>query len=174
MSPSLRPHGLQCAGFLCPPLPPGVCSHSWPLSRWCRLTAFCPWVLQWREHHYRHLSLLVNYPFTLWMFRFDEMGTFSLILLKHSLFFSVGSASLSFEKKSLPNQDDSLSFLNLFLKEYVFIWLPRILAAVHGIFFTCSMWDLVPWPEFEPRPLALGTRNFSHWPPGMSPHLFYF
>ena len=35
MSDSLQPHGLQHARLLCPPLSPGVCSNSCPLSRWC-------------------------------------------------------------------------------------------------------------------------------------------
>ena len=26
-----------------------------------------------------------------------------------------------------------------------------------------SRWDLVPWPEMEPRTLALGTQSLSHW-----------
>ena len=38
MSSSLLPHGLFHAGVLCPPLSPGVCSNSCPLSRWCHLT----------------------------------------------------------------------------------------------------------------------------------------
>ena len=25
------------------------------------------------------------------------------------------------------------------------------------------MWDLVPWPGFEPKALALGTQGLSHW-----------
>ena len=28
------------------------------------------------------------------------------------------------------------------------------------------MWDLVPWPGIEPRPLALGARSLSHWTKG--------
>ena len=28
---------------------------------------------------------------------------------------------------------------------------------------TCNIWDLVPWPEIEPRPSSLGAWNFSHW-----------
>ena len=35
MSKSLQPHGLQHARLSCPPLSPGVCSGSCPLSRWC-------------------------------------------------------------------------------------------------------------------------------------------
>ena len=31
-------HGLQTTSLLCPPLSPGVCSNSCPLSRWCYLT----------------------------------------------------------------------------------------------------------------------------------------
>ena len=29
--------------------------------------------------------------------------------------------------------------------------------------FSCSMWDLVPWPEIEHGPPALGAWNLSHW-----------
>ena len=36
--PTLRPHGLQRARLLCPPLSPGVWSDLCPLSRWCYLT----------------------------------------------------------------------------------------------------------------------------------------
>ena len=35
VSNSLRPHGLQHARLLCPPLFPGVCSNLCPLSQWC-------------------------------------------------------------------------------------------------------------------------------------------
>ena len=35
MSNSLQPHALQQARLLCPPLSPGVCSNSCPLSQWC-------------------------------------------------------------------------------------------------------------------------------------------
>ena len=34
----LWPHGLQRTRVLCPPLSPGVCSNSWPLSQWCHPT----------------------------------------------------------------------------------------------------------------------------------------
>ena len=29
--------------------------------------------------------------------------------------------------------------------------------------FSCSMWDLVPWPLMEPGPLALVLWSLSHW-----------
>ena len=35
---ALQPRGLQHIRSLCPPLSPGVCSNSCPLSRWCYLT----------------------------------------------------------------------------------------------------------------------------------------
>ena len=38
MSDSLWPRGLQNTGLLSPPLSPGVCSNSCPLSRWCHPT----------------------------------------------------------------------------------------------------------------------------------------
>ena len=36
--PTLQPHGLQHARLPCPSPSPGVCSNSWPLSRWCHPT----------------------------------------------------------------------------------------------------------------------------------------
>ena len=38
VSDSLRPHGLKHARPPCPSPPPGVCSNSYPLSRWCHPT----------------------------------------------------------------------------------------------------------------------------------------
>ena len=38
LSHSLPPHGLQHVRLLCPPLFPGVCSNSCPLSQWYYLT----------------------------------------------------------------------------------------------------------------------------------------
>ena len=38
MFDSLWPHGLQDTWLPCPSLPPGVCSHSCPLSQWCHPT----------------------------------------------------------------------------------------------------------------------------------------
>ena len=34
MSDSLWPHGLRSSGLLCPPVSPGICSNSGPLSWW--------------------------------------------------------------------------------------------------------------------------------------------
>ena len=56
-----------------------------------------------------------------------------------------------------------------FVFKYLFIWLLRVLVEAHGIFvaphriFSCSMWDLVPWPGIECGAPALGARTLSHW-----------
>ena len=50
-----------------------------------------------------------------------------------------------------------------FLNKYVLIWLYPVLVVAHEIFFSCSMWDLVPWTEIKPGPPALGTWSLSHW-----------
>ena len=42
MSNSLQPYGLQLARLPCPPLSPGVCSKSRPLSQWRYLTITTP------------------------------------------------------------------------------------------------------------------------------------
>ena len=48
---------------------------------------------------------------------------------------------------------------------YIYMWLYQVLVAAHEI-FSCSMWDLVSWPEIEPRPPALGALSLSHWTTG--------
>ena len=40
--------------------------------------------------------------------------------------------------------------------------------------FSCSMWDLVPWPRMEPRPLALGLWSLGHWTTREVPPFFFF
>ena len=38
----------------------------------------------------------------------------------------------------------------------------RVLITAHRT-FSCSMWDLVPWPGMESGPPALEAQSFSHW-----------
>ena len=46
---------------------------------------------------------------------------------------------------------------------YLF-WLGQVLVVACRIFdFHCGRWDLVPWPEIEPRPPALGAQSLSCW-----------
>ena len=40
---------------------------------------------------------------------------------------------------------------------------------------SCAMWDLVPLPVIEPRPLpALGAQSLSHWTTGEVPGFVFF
>lgn len=45
---------------------------------------------------------------------------------------------------------------------YLFIWLSLIFIVAYGI-FSCSLWDLVPWPGIERGPPVLGMKSLSHW-----------
>ena len=47
----------------------------------------------------------------------------------------------------------SFFFLN---NIYLFTWLFWVLVVASGI-FSCGTWDLVPWPEVEPRTPRIGT-----------------
>ena len=38
----------------------------------------------------------------------------------------------------------------------------------------CSVWDLVPWPEIEPGPPALGAQSLSPWTTREVPNLICF
>ena len=60
-----------------------------------------------------------------------------------------------------------------FLFYLVIFWLHWALVAAYSSLwhegsFSCSMWDLVPWPGIEPWPLALGAQSLSHWATGGS------
>ena len=65
-------------------------------------------------------------------------------------------------------------------KNYLFIWLCQVLVAACVIsvfteacgFFSCGMWDLVPWPGIELRPPALGAQSLSHWTTRDVPSIF--
>ena len=62
-------------------------------------------------------------------------------------------------------------FLISFLK-YLFIWLCQVLASAFRLFhcvmwiLSFGMWDLVPLPGTEPRPLALGAWILATEPQG--------
>ena len=47
------------------------------------------------------------------------------------------------------------------LKDGFFSFFLIIYLAVLGL--SCSMWDLVPWPEIKLKPSALGAQSPSHW-----------
>ena len=57
----------------------------------------------------------------------------------------------------MPSYTQFFKIIYLFI--YLFIWLSLIFIVVYGI-FSCSMWDLVPWPRIEP---VLGMKSLSHW-----------
>ena len=62
----------------------------------------------------------------------------------------------------------------LFFKNiYLCIWLCRVLVAACRI-FSCSLWDLVPWPGIKPRAPAVGARSLSHWTTREAPRSFVF
>ena len=67
-----------------------------------------------------------------------------------------------------------LKFFFFFFNIYL-LWLCQVLFVAHGIFvstcgiFSCGVWDLVPWPEIQPGPHALGVWSLATGPPGKSP-----
>ena len=74
---------------------------------------------------------------------------------------------------SLPRVSDSLGFgrpdnLHFFKKDYLFLF---ILSA-QGL--SCNMWDLVPWPGVEPRPLHWEHGVLATGPPGKSLRICIF
>ena len=91
---------------------------------------------------------------------------YSKRFLKIIALFSIGlktkvspdvSQGILSRKKVLLKLLCPLSLLFFFLN--LFIWPHQVLAAALGI-FSCSTWDLLPWPGIEP---ALGAWSLSHW-----------
>ena len=76
MSDSLWPHGLQHTRLLCPPLSPGVCSDSCPLSWWCHPTI---------SSSVAHFSSCLQ--------SFPESGSFSMSWLFASSGQSIGASA---------------------------------------------------------------------------------
>ena len=50
----------------------------------------------------------------------------------------------------------------IYLLHQALVLAHGIVIAACGIFFTCSVWDLVLQPGIEPVPPALGVRSLSH------------
>ena len=55
---------------------------------------------------------------------------------------------------------------------FFFFWLSLVLVEALGI-FSCSTWDLIPWPGIKPGPLALGTPSHSHFISSKVPTLIF-
>ena len=75
------------------------------------------------------------------------------------------SNNIALWKQVWPNRTFEMVFKK---KNYVFIWLYQILVATCGI-FSCSMWDLFPWPGMEPSPLHWKHIVLGNGPPGKPP-----
>ena len=54
-------------------------------------------------------------------------------------------------------------FLNSFsFLKYLFIWMQWILVVTYRL-FSYGRWGLIPWPQIEPEPPALGVQSRDHW-----------
>ena len=49
----------------------------------------------------------------------------------------------------------------------------RLLVVACRLLVAACMWDLVPRPEIEPRPPALGAWSLSHWTTREVPQVYY-
>ena len=54
------------------------------------------------------------------------------------------------------------SFFFYVIDFYLLMWMHWVLVVARGI-FSCSMWDLVPWPGIVLGSPALGAWSLSHW-----------
>ena len=86
MPDSLWPHGLQHARLFCPPLSPGACSNSYPLSQWChptRLTLCHPLLLPSIFPSIRvfsnELALCIRWP-KYWSFNISTSNEYSVLI----------------------------------------------------------------------------------------------
>ena len=142
VSDSSWPHGLRPTRLLCPWYFPGksagVANFAFSLPSW------------WG--HFVHLGQLQVLPLS--------SGSSALWLLKHftlvSHFYEIfHSFPDQVEKEKKKNLCISLAALCLSCDMWTFSGGMRS--------FSCSMWDLVPWPGTGPRSPALGGWSLSHW-----------
>ena len=56
-------------------------------------------------------------------------------------------------------------------EQHFFLFLTFLYLAVSGL--SCCLWNLVPRPEIEPRPLALGVQSLGYWTTREVPQLFF-
>ena len=84
VSNSLQPHGLQHTRLPCPSPPPGPCSNSGPLSRWCH-----------------PIILLSVVPFSSCLQSFAASGSFLMSQLFASYGLSIGISAISLEYSRL-------------------------------------------------------------------------
>ena len=75
MSDSSQLHGLQNTKLPCSLLPPGVCSNSRPLGRWCYLT------ISSSTAPFSAFSLTFSKPKYRWIFFFTQRKTYYFILI---------------------------------------------------------------------------------------------
>jgi len=65
--------------------------------------------------------------------------------------------------------------LSIFCFNYLFtLAMPGLICGIQIFIsacgmFSCGVWDLVPWPEMQPGPPALGVWSLATGPPGKSP-----
>ena len=52
-------------------------------------------------------------------------------------------------------------FLYIYILIFIYLSVPGLSYGMPD--FSFSMWNLVPQPGIEPRPLALGVQSLSHW-----------
>lgn len=72
------------------------------------------------------------------------------------------SLKLYISKRLLKKKKNTLLFK--FKICFCLCWVLVVAPRIFHLFF-CRMWDLVLGPGIESEPLALGTRNPSHWNP---------
>ena len=91
------------------------------------------------------------------------------------LYFQPGHSTTGFSwhwLDSLVLLKELVSFL--FVKKNYLFWLQWVLVMACNIFFSCSMWDLVPWPGSNPGPLHWELGVLATEPPGKSGELIFW
>ena len=108
----------------------------------------------------------------------------SVILNKEHLNMQKAANSKETSKLHFPSPNNHLSSCAQpaasasFMKTFISLVAPGLICSTQHLpslmqyvrSFSCGMWilsygmwDLVPWPGTEPRPLALGVLSLSHW-----------
>ena len=132
MSDSFQPHGLQHARLPYPPLSPGVCSNSCPLSWWCSLTTSSSAAL----FSFCLLSFSASGSFSMsWLFAsggqsIEVSASASVLPMNIQCWFPLGLTSLtSFLSKGFPR----IFFSTTIQKHQFFSVQPSLWSNSHSV-----------------------------------------
>ena len=143
MSDSLQPHGLQHTRLPCPSPSPGVCSNSYPLSRWCHPTISSSVVPFCLQSFPASGSFPVSQLFTSGSQSSGESASASILPMNIQSWFPLGLTGLILLSKGLSRDFSAPQFKGINSSTLSLSYWPA-LTSIHNYWkkHSCNCTDL--------------------------------